>query len=366
MVDSNQRPRLSRLQFSLRAVLVLLTCVAITGWWWQKRYQVENTYEQKWVSRDHKIRDGVFKQTTSLRRQGLDRVVPDGPTTVVDGEGKLISEEEWRQGKRHGLYRRWDEDGELLFECEFKRGKLVRIGDTEVLDFLHIIETSDDKHADRMGRALHGDVAFDYLDQPLNAVIDDIHFNHNIPIMIDVVALDESAIHTDTPITSNIRRVPLFVAMTEMLAPLKLTCLYRHEVLWITARDSMLTDDDRAARVVIDRASPQLLKKLAGEASFDYLDQSLNEVLDDVCYTHNVLIDRSVIDPAEPVSLNIRGISLRSALGTLFHLHALHCETHNDMLIVTDAEGKSRKPKRTQGKVLEKHPPPSGDARSPL
>jgi hypothetical protein len=114
-----QRPRVSRLQFSLRAVLVIVTLTALAGWWWQKRFTVESTVQQQRMT-DNGAEVVELTKTQSVRRKGLDKVVRDGPTTVVDSDGGLISEEEWRQGRRHGIYRRWDDEGELLFDCELR------------------------------------------------------------------------------------------------------------------------------------------------------------------------------------------------------------------------------------------------------
>lgn len=362
MVDSNQRPRASRLQFSLRAVLVLLTFAAIAGWWWQKRYRVESTVKRKRLS-DEGIEVVELKKTESMRRQGLDNVVRDGPTTIADSEGKLISEEQWRQGRRHGIYRRWDENEQLLFECEFKRGKLIRVGENEVQDFIYAAEASDESAGPRILRALHGDTHFSYLNQQLQHIIEDIKFNHNIPLVIDTPALDQLAIATDTRITAEILQVPLFVALTELLAPLKLTCAYRYEVLWITTAESALFDQ-QVPTVVLDKASPELVDALSHEASFDYLDQPLASVLEDVAFNHNIDIKADLIDPTEPITKNLKGISLGSALGVLFHLHGLRGKAEGDSLVVADAEGKIPRPRRATATTPAERPVPPAQAPS--
>ena len=108
-------------------------------------------------------------------------------------------------------------------------------------------------------------------------------------------------------------------------------------MLWVTTADSPLVDDDLAVQVVTRDASPRLREKLTGQASFDYLDQPLTEVLDDIMFTYDVTIDRSLNDPDAPISQNQKGIALRSALGALLHLYGLRCEAQGDKLVVTDA-----------------------------
>ena len=90
---------------------------------------------------------------------------------------------------------------------------------------------------DRITRALDGEADFDYLDQPLNEVIDDIKFNHNIPVELDKKALEELGIDTATPITRNLKGVSLRSALRLLLNELDLTYIISDEVLKITTPD---------------------------------------------------------------------------------------------------------------------------------
>ncbi|MBP87312.1 MAG: hypothetical protein CMJ64_11415 [Planctomycetaceae bacterium] len=115
-------------------------------------------------------------------------------------------------------------------------------------------------------------------------------------------------------------------------------------MIWITTPDSTLFDDEKAAQVVSDGRSPHVDQALVGEANFDYLDQPLNEVLDDIAFTHNIKIDRKLATPGESITTSLKGISLRSALGILSYHHELRCVAHDDKLVVTDADGKTPRP----------------------
>ncbi len=86
----------------------------------------------------------------------------------------------------------------------------------------------------RIYSALDHEVHFDYLDQPLKDVIEDISFNHKIPIVIDTKALEDFAIDTATPITRQLKGVTLRSALQLTLRQLELTYVIRDEVLQIT------------------------------------------------------------------------------------------------------------------------------------
>lgn len=354
------RPRASRLQFSLRAVLVVLTLAAIAGWWWQRRFRVESTIQQRQPS-DSGVQVVALEKSESKRRQGLGDAVLDGPTTVVNPAGTLILEEQWRRGVRHGIYRRWTDAGELLFECEFKRGRLIRVGDIAVADFMPAATVADDLSGQRILQALHRETQFDYLDQPLKDVLDDISFTDRIPIAIDKRRCAENGIDLNTPITRTIENVPLFVALVELLAPLELTCAYRYEVIWVTTPGSDLHDDKLAPRVIVDHASPELLSKLTKPgATFDYLEQPLGAVLQDIGFMNKMAVECQFEYESEAVTIQRQKLSLRSALSVLLYEHELRCEAIGDKLVFTEAEGKQ--PRRKVAGDASPTPDPATDS----
>ncbi len=335
-----QRPRASRLQFSLRAVLIVLTLVAIGGWWWQKQFQVESTIQRRRAG-DSGIQVVELEKSESRRRQGLGDAVLDGPTTIVNPEGILILEEQWRQGIRHGIYRRWNDAGDLLFECEFKRGRLICVADTPVVDFI----PSDDLNGRPHRRQLHRDCVFDYFDMPLKDVIEDIGFNSNLPIVFDARRIGEAGIDIQTPITRSFQNVPVFIALIELLAPLDLACAYQYELFWVTTPGSVLYDGKLAPQVITDHASDELLNKLTRPvASFDYYLQPLGSVLEDQGFINGIPIESDLRDEAEPVTLYLRDIPLRSALGALSHIYELRIEAIGDKLVITEVEGRKPRP----------------------
>ncbi|HRX78020.1 MAG TPA: VWA domain-containing protein, partial [Pirellulaceae bacterium] len=90
----------------------------------------------------------------------------------------------------------------------------------------------------RIFQALDHETTFDYLDQPLKDVIEDIGFNHNIPIFIDTKALDDFGIDTGTPITRSLKGITLRSALRLMLSELELTYIIKDEVLQITTPET--------------------------------------------------------------------------------------------------------------------------------
>jgi len=97
-------------------------------------------------------------------------------------------------------------------------------------------------------------------------------------------------------------------------------------------------------------ATDQIESRLDTQAfPFDYLDQPLTDVLADIAFSHNVplLLDRAAledagIDPSQPISLNLKGVSLRSALRLLLRPLGLDFIIRDETLQVTSREVASR------------------------
>ncbi|MDP6445944.1 MAG: hypothetical protein QF805_19300, partial [Pirellulaceae bacterium] len=94
--------------------------------------------------------------------------------------------------------------------------------------------TGDNERERRIFTALDEDTTLEFIEQPLNEVIDYLADLHRIPIVIDTKALDDVGIGTDTPVTRNLRGISLRSALRLMLKELELTYIIRDEVLQIT------------------------------------------------------------------------------------------------------------------------------------
>lgn len=87
---------------------------------------------------------------------------------------------------------------------------------------------------ERIETALDEKTTFDYLDQPLDEILEDISYRHELPIHINVRSLDDFGIATDTPVTISLKGVSLRSALKLALEPLELTYIIRDEVMMIT------------------------------------------------------------------------------------------------------------------------------------
>ncbi|HPM83517.1 MAG TPA: hypothetical protein PLF81_22590 [Candidatus Anammoximicrobium sp.] len=86
--------------------------------------------------------------------------------------------------------------------------------------------------------ALEDDTRLEFIETPLNQFTDFLRDQHDIPIAIDVKALDEVGVPMDTPITGNVKGVSLHAGLQFLLAPLDLTYCIEDEVLKITTQQA--------------------------------------------------------------------------------------------------------------------------------
>jgi hypothetical protein len=77
----------------------------------------------------------------------------------------------------------------------------------------------------------------DFEDTPLMEVVDQIQSEYEIPIQIDMAALDENGIGSDEPVSTNLQGISLRSALRLLLKPLQLVYVIDNEVLVITTRD---------------------------------------------------------------------------------------------------------------------------------
>jgi hypothetical protein len=77
----------------------------------------------------------------------------------------------------------------------------------------------------------------DFTDEPLESVANFLQDEYDIPIQLDVPALDNAGSTRDEPITVNVRNISLRSALRLMLNTKKLTYVIRNEVLIITTSE---------------------------------------------------------------------------------------------------------------------------------
>lgn len=84
--------------------------------------------------------------------------------------------------------------------------------------------------------ALDERTELDFLDQPLEDVMEYLKQRHDIEIQIDNKGLAEAGIGSDTPVTRSIKGITLRSALKLLLGELDLTYVIRNEVLLITSK----------------------------------------------------------------------------------------------------------------------------------
>lgn len=142
----------------------------------------------------------------------------------------------------------------------------------------------------RINRALDLDTAFDYLDQPLSDVVQDIAFAHNIPIIIDAKALLDFGIDLNSPVSISLKGISLRSALRLLLNELELTYMIQDEVLQVTTpeeaetrpsiriysiSDLLPSDGDRDAEVFVElittMVAPDTWQVTGGRGAVVYL-----------------------------------------------------------------------------------------------
>jgi WD40 repeat protein len=98
-------------------------------------------------------------------------------------------------------------------------------------------------------------VSFNFKDTPLRQVVDDLRDWTGINIVVDKRALKEEKISMDQPVEIKIDGVTLRSALTNILHPMRLTCVIEDEVVKITtlahAKGRSVLKTDRAVRRII-------------------------------------------------------------------------------------------------------------------
>jgi hypothetical protein len=112
----------------------------------------------------------------------------------------------------------------------------------------------------KIEQALRGPLkpnGFDVVDTPLEEVVAVLRADYDIPIMLDLPALEESGLGADEPVTTNLHHVTLRSALRLMLETLQLTYVVRDEVLMIT------TPEEAESELIVCVYD---VRELAGEA----------------------------------------------------------------------------------------------------
>lgn len=111
------------------------------------------------------------------------------------------------------------------------------VSSSESVSLVAESKTASEQRA-RISAALNGETAIDFHEAPLSEVVAYLHDLHDIPIVLDLRAMDDVGLASDTPITVNLKGISLRSAMRLVLRDLELTYIVADGVLQITTPDS--------------------------------------------------------------------------------------------------------------------------------
>jgi len=134
--------------------------------------------------------------------------------------------------------------------------------------FCQCVDQSESEAFARIERALAAPLhstGFEFAEQPLKDVVNQLQDEYGIPIRLNVRALEEAAIGTDSPVTVSLHNLSLKSALKLLLEPLQLTYIFRDEVLIVTTvedADKQLVTCVYNVQGLIDETDPQSMKSL--------------------------------------------------------------------------------------------------------
>lgn len=165
---------------------------------------------------------------------------------------------------------------------------------------------------------------------PLEHVVADISNRYNMTIVFDRSALESAGISLNEPVSCDLEGAKTQSVLSAVLTPLKLTCHYKYEVLWITTPHSGLVTGEDRVRV---ESGTALGTELGRKVEMNYLDVPFDDVLRDLSKRYGVRFVNDT-DSNPPLVFSIRGVSLRSALALLLHTLDLCCEVEGGALVI--------------------------------
>ena len=187
--------------------------------------------------------------------------------------------------------------------------------------------------------ALNENTELEFVDQPLSDVVDYLKERHDIQIVLDTRSLVEAKKDSATPITINLRGETLKDALKMLFAKYDLAMAVRHEVLMIGAKP--LTPEPPSLPILPEgtRISPKLGTALGELTELEFVGQPYIDVVKYLKERHNVeiVLDVAAVTKAPvdtPITYNVRGISLKSALELMLGELDLTCYAEGDRLIV--------------------------------
>jgi len=199
--------------------------------------------------------------------------------------------------------------------------------------------------------ALKDDTRLNFIETPLEDVVDFLRYQHKIPIFLDLKALGEAGVRPVVPVTKNLKGISLRSALLLTLRELALTCARQDEFLVITTlREAEFWGGELAP---VDSPSEKIKEALTDRTRLAFIETPLEDVVSYLQDEHDIpiVIDRRALDEAgirvdAPITSRVSGVPLRSALRLVLDQLELAHVIENEVLVITTE--KSRKARLSQ------------------
>jgi hypothetical protein len=382
------RPRVWRLQFSLRLLLLSFTAFAIGFPIWY-RWPYRETVEQ----RDPAGRLSSTRIITWQRQWGGDRLEHGiAQTTRIVAGTPFITITTYARGKRHGPYSarftktQFSETGQ--YRNDMKEGRWItehgedriitrwhydlRDGETEIIPKRgaktiatfaagRLVKFNgkpvDDPLFDRLksgtvvehiAAELTKETNIDMVEMPLKDVMMFVGDLHNIPVVVD----PRGDFPTDLPITATYRGMDLQSALVLLLAPQGMACDFRYGALWVTKADKVKDWRDPTGIAEIKPPSGSALARAWDEPIAVDGSAPLKDTAAYIEQKMGVSIDASRVKATpEPTAIpiragkipspftpTIRNQPLRHALGHVLYNSGFRCMLEGETLVILSPE----------------------------
>jgi Leucine-rich repeat (LRR) protein len=203
-------------------------------------------------------------------------------------------------------------------------------------------------------RALIYPTVLEFIETPLQDVMDYLGDLHDIGIRLDEHALSKHPARPDTPVTCNLQGITLNSGLRLMLNDVGLTHVVSHGMLLITTPEERNRLVQRVAFEPDDvRFSPgnkQVLAALAEETQLHFIQTPIRDVADYLQDSHETAIkfDLRAMKKAGlgndfPVTKKVEGVTLHAALKEILsELGLAHVVQHEAILVTTPEEVRPR------------------------
>jgi hypothetical protein len=252
----------------------------------------------------------------------------------IDAHGEAIETATWRDGLRHGKYRRWGYDGQWR-ELQFVRGRLC-LGGKPVRNALTDLIDQPANSATKVVKELTSSTEFEFIETPLPVVTGFFEVAHGIPIRTDPLNVDRSQ-----TVTAEARGLDLVSALSLLAADHKLTWAYRYGAIWLTSpADAEGWRDPTGVAEIVPPAGSPLADVWNEPVTLRVKRQPLTNVLQDLAKRLGIAVHVSTVGTSdrtnEPVLVrrDFFGHPFQQLLGMLLYEAGWRVKLDGETLVI--------------------------------